>query len=675
MILRGSQGKTLIFARICSAAIVVIGVFGVAGWLSQSTEFRSLATSRLVMAPNTAVMLSLLGTALFLSGVRGERSRRAALALASLTVPIPLLRLAEVGGLIRWRVDELFVRVQAAMQSDVPLGTMAVPTAVGLLIGAGAVLALALDRSLPGVVAVGRDAMARTLGGLAGMINVGIGLVFLLGYAYGNPLAIHGSRIPVSLNTSVALVMAGVAVAAIAAARSAEERRQIIAELQDAKADLERRVTERTAELRAALGNLSKEAAAREAVQAELYHAQRIESVGRLAGGIAHDVNNLLTVLNGYISLAIDTRPPAALLPFLDGMRTAVSRAAELTRRLLAFARQQSVSRLPVDVNLVVASVGKLVRPLMGKGVEFEIKACPSPWRVEADALQLEQVIMNLAVNARDAMPHGGRLLVATCNETIETPIITEYTTVPPGRYASISVADTGQGIAPEILSKIFEPFFTTKSHGMGTGLGLATSNGIVHQHGGRILVSSREGAGSTFTVYLPVAAGSSDSATVTATDRPRSDAIARPRSSPMTPEPAPRPQPAPNDPVSGPRRPIVLVIDDDQDVRTIVRGLLASEPLQVHVAGSGEQAIQLAAGLAEPVDLVLADVVMPGLSRQPLVDALRARWPAVRIVFMSGYYDEQSLEFLRGVPLENRLNKPFSKRELVQRVHEALAR
>ncbi len=382
----------------------------------------------------------------------------------------------------------------------------------------------------------------------------------------------------------------------------------------------------------------------RRALEARLRQAQKMEAVGRLAGGVAHDFNNLLGVIQGYGQLLagqLDRAHPGRHK--LDQMLKASERAANLTRQLLAFSRRQVLEPRVLRLNAVLADSETLLRRLVGEDVEIEVREARDLGRVRADAGQIDQVLMNLAANARDAMPQGGRLVIETANVEWGERESPRAFPAPPGRYVRLSVRDSGVGIDAETLLHIFEPFFTTKERGKGTGLGLATVYGIVKQSGGYIGVESEPGKGTTFDVYLP-----------------RVDEEAEP-AKPALPPAAP----------SGGNT--ILVVEDEDALREVAREVLESSGYRVLTAASGMEALTVAAAHPEPVRLLLTDVVMPGMSGQELAERLRPERPEMSVLFMSGYADDVVAQrgiLARGTRL---LAKPFSVASLAQSVHEAL--
>jgi two-component system, cell cycle sensor histidine kinase and response regulator CckA len=373
-------------------------------------------------------------------------------------------------------------------------------------------------------------------------------------------------------------------------------------------------------------------------LQAALYQAQKLESVGRLAGGIAHDFNNLLTVINGYSQLALAALAEGDPLHHdLSEIARAGERAAGLTRQLLAFSRKQVLNRRPLNLNQVVKGMTPMLDRLVGEDVELVVSADTLQATVHADPHQLEQVVMNLAVNARDAMPGGGRL-------TIETGLLEcgDATDCGAAHWVTLEVSDTGTGMDEETREHIFEPFFTTKDSSKGTGLGLSMVQGIVEQSGGSIEVVSQLNKGTTFRIFLPLmpAAGESE------------------------PEAAERPARG---------RETILVVEDHADVRNYAVKILEELGYRVKQADGAAAAIELCSLKGEPVDLVLTDVVMPHLSGRDLADRLQELLPGIRVVFMSGYTDDIVLR--HGVAGErvHFIQKPFNPQALGAKVREAL--
>jgi PAS domain S-box-containing protein len=340
-------------------------------------------------------------------------------------------------------------------------------------------------------------------------------------------------------------------------------------------------------------------------LQAQLLQAQKMESIGRLAGGVAHDFNNLLSVILGYGEMAagrLAADHPAA--GNVARMCAAGERAAGLTRQLLAFSRKQTLQLAVLDLAATAGNVLTLLRRIIGEDIAIRFETRGGGMFVEADAGQLEQVVLNLAMNARDAMPDGGELVL----EMRRVRLGPGAADVVPGEYVELTVSDTGEGMSPEVAEQVFEPFFTTKGAGQGTGLGLATVYGVVTQHGGTVTVDSRPGAGSRFTVRLP------------ATDARPSGAVDG-REAPLR---------------GGTET--LLVVEDEHEIRGMIAGSLGELGYRVVEAASGEEALAAVARHPEPPDLLLTDVVMPAMNGRDLAERLRAAHPGVAVIFMSGY-------------------------------------
>jgi len=383
----------------------------------------------------------------------------------------------------------------------------------------------------------------------------------------------------------------------------------------------------------------------RRQLEAQLLQAQRLESVGRLAGGMAHDFNNLLVVISGYAQLMQgDLEADDPHRGNLDEILRAAGRAAELTRQLLAFSRQQVLHPRVLDLNEVVTAIGPMLRRLIGEDVALETALAPDLGVVQADPGQLEQVLMNLSVNARDAMPQGGRLTIETANVELDAAFAQMHATVKSGSYVLLAVSDTGVGMDAETRRHLFEPFFTTKPTAEGTGLGLATVYGIVKQSGGSIWAYSEPGQGSTFKIYLPCVAGPADPLTAVANET--------------------------NATQDGTET--ILVVEDDAAVRGVLTAMLRRHGYRILEASDGRAAVDLAGGPEEP-DLLITDLVMPGMSGRELADRLVAQRPGLRTLFASGY--GHSTLVRRGAlePSMSYLAKPFGANELARKVRELL--
>jgi signal transduction histidine kinase/ligand-binding sensor domain-containing protein/CheY-like chemotaxis protein len=407
--------------------------------------------------------------------------------------------------------------------------------------------------------------------------------------------------------------------------------------LRESHGELEHRVQNRTAELARTNASLQAEVAERKRVEAQLRQSQKMEAVGQLAGGVAHDFNNLLTVILGQSELlsedggGIEEREAA-----IRDIKAAAQRATNLTRQLLVFSRHQAVNPVPVDLNAIVGGISKLLRHVIGEHLALSTPLCAGSLGVLADPGMLEQVLLNMAVNARDAMPRGGQLTIATDAVTL-TPeqALRIGPHARPGQFACVSVRDTGTGVAPEILAQIFEPFFTTKEAGKGTGLGLAISLGIVQQHGGWIDVQTCQGLGTTFHVYLPRHAAKSQ----------------LPAASPKS-----RPQAQGNT--------TILVVEDESAVRSLVQRLLTRQGYRVIEAASGDEALTVWDKHADEISILLTDIVMPGrLNGHELANQLSARKSSLRVITMSGYDPK---EVAGGKSSGPHLRKPFTTEDLL---------
>jgi two-component system cell cycle sensor histidine kinase/response regulator CckA len=381
---------------------------------------------------------------------------------------------------------------------------------------------------------------------------------------------------------------------------------------------------------------------------AQLRQAQKMEAVGQLAGGIAHDFNNLLTAINCNVELLLDAMDAEdARREDVLQIQEAATRAATLTRQLLAFSRRQVLQPKALDLNGTVGSMERMLRRVISGDVRLLTRLEPRIEPVFADAGQMEQVVMNLVLNARDAMPEGGDIVVSTANRSIDASLPHRYGVLPAGRYVALSVLDAGSGMSPDVLERLFEPFFTTKGQGKGTGLGLATVHGIVVQSGGQILVRSAAGEGTEFTVYLPVHSGAAP---------PRRQT---PASGAAVPKSAVR---------------TVLVVDDDDPVREVAVRALSRAGYRVIAAAGGDAALSLLGKQDDPASvLVLSDVLMPGMTGPRLADLVAERHPDVRVAFMSGFSTEELARTGLGAP-GSLLNKPFTLPELVSFVEHAFS-
>ena len=382
-------------------------------------------------------------------------------------------------------------------------------------------------------------------------------------------------------------------------------------------------------------------------LETQLLLSQRMEGIGRLAGGIAHDFNNLLTAILGHAEMArTDVAEGDPAQSNIAEITRAAQRAADLTRQLLAFARRQIIEPKIVDFNSLVLNVDKMLRRLLGEDVELVTVPDPSLWRVRIDPGQFEQVLVNLAVNARDAMPDGGRLLIETSNVFLDADFARHHATVQPGPHVLLSVTDTGTGMDQEVLAHIFEPFFTTKEVGKGTGLGLATCYGIVKQNRGSIWVYSERSIGTTFKIYLPRAEAPVEPVDETPAYRPVSE-------------------------IHGTET--VLLVEDETLVRDLAADALRRHGYQVLTAPCGAEALQIAEQAVRPFDVLVTDVVMPQMGGQQLAEELLATRPDLKVLFISGYTDSSLLRESALRSSITLLQKPFTPAQLVQKVRELL--
>ncbi len=383
----------------------------------------------------------------------------------------------------------------------------------------------------------------------------------------------------------------------------------------------------------------------REKLEHQFLQSQKIEAVGQLAGGIAHDFNNLLTAINGYSELSLARKTADDRLRHnLEEIKKAGNRAASLTRQLLAFSRKQMLQPKVLDLNSVMSDLEKMFRRLIGENIELRTVLDPKLGRVKADPGQIEQVAMNLVVNARDAMPRGGKLTIETANVYLDNEYVKHHIAVRSGAYVMIAVSDNGCGMNEDTRERMFEPFFTTKEPGRGTGLGLSTVYGIVKQSGGNIWAYSELGNGTSFKLYLP---------------RVTEDAQEYKRRA--EPERA----------AQGTET--ILLVEDDETVRKLAREVLQNYGYQVLDAANGDAALSISAHYKQPIDLLLTDVVMPGMSGRKVADRLSQSCPEIKVLFMSGYTDDAIVH--HGVLDADTpfIQKPFAPDVLARKVREVL--
>jgi signal transduction histidine kinase/CheY-like chemotaxis protein len=401
---------------------------------------------------------------------------------------------------------------------------------------------------------------------------------------------------------------------------------------------LEEQVSARTSELTEANDQLRQEIAERKRAEDSLRQAQKMEAIGRLAGGIAHDFNNLLSIISGYAYLlreSLSGNP--ALLEKVDAIAKAGDRASSMTRQLLAFSRRQVTQPKLLNLNDVLSDMARLLQRLLREDIELTISTHPDLRLIKADPGQIEQVIMNLVINARDAMPSGGKLALETENVTLNQDT---YSGTDPSSYVRLTVRDTGSGMDADTKAHVFEPFFTTKEEGKGTGLGLATVYGLTKQAGGHIALDSELGRGTTFYVYLPAVEGGVSAEAHSATLSP-----ARGWET-------------------------ILVVEDQEGLRTLVCEVLQKQGYRTITASDGREAVRLAQS-HEHIDLILTDVVMPQMGGRELAKTLASSHPRIKILYMSGYVNKQiSQEEMPGLEI---IHKPFTPEVLARRVREVL--
>ncbi len=431
------------------------------------------------------------------------------------------------------------------------------------------------------------------------------------------------------------------------------ERKRMEEALQKAHDELEERVRKRTEELARINEALKEEIVERKraeeeriSLQEQLQQAQKMEAIGQLAGGVAHDFNNLLTIITGYSDLMLSQlNEEDSLYGDVIEIKRAAERASTLTRQLLAFSRKQVLQPKILDLNQLVANLDKMLRRLIGEDIELVTKMDEKLGRIKADPGQIEQVVLNLVVNARDAMPKGGRLTIETANAELDEYYTRTHLGVKPGHYVMISISDTGAGMTPEVKERIFEPFFTTKEKGRGTGLGLSTVYGIVKQSEGYIWVYSEPGQGTTFKIYFPVIEDMVESLEST----PDSKKTVRGTET-------------------------ILLVEDEEMVRGLVRMILERNGYHVLEASGGENALRIAQEYrSQPIHLMVTDVVMPGMSGRELVDCMKILRPEIKILYISGYTNDAIIR--HGVLGEGTafLQKPFTANILTHKIREVL--
>ena len=377
----------------------------------------------------------------------------------------------------------------------------------------------------------------------------------------------------------------------------------------------------------------------------QLQQLQKMESLGRLAGGVAHDFNNLLTIMQGFSEMIVSSLDPSAAgRTYAKEVLKAVERASGLTRQLLAFSRKQVLEPRVVNLNELVSNLEKMLQRLIGEDVNLFTKLDPHLGLVKADPTQVEQVVMNLSVNARDAMSEGGSLTIETANVELDELYARQSADLRPGRYVLLSVNDTGTGMDQATLAKLFEPFFTTKAPGKGTGLGLSIVYGIVKQSHGHVAVTSEVGCGTTFKIYLPQVEVADPGLVVT---EMASTAVQGSET--------------------------ILVVDDEEQVRSLECGVLQASGYKVLPVGDGEEALRICRESSEPIHLLVTDIVMPMMNGRELARRVALLHPSMRVLFVSGYPDEAEISSERSAGKTNFLQKPFTSDTLLRRIRQSL--
>jgi len=454
-------------------------------------------------------------------------------------------------------------------------------------------------------------------------------------------------------NTFIILIFSTMLLARYLSGHALQSELGLQYDLEQHREHLETVVQEQTAELVDTVEKLKQEITERQKaeverqfLQGQLLQSQKMESIGRLAGGVAHDFNNILTAILSYAELTLmKLAEDHPVRSHLVSIQAASEKAATLTHQLLAFSRRQVLEMKAVDLNKVIEGMANMLSRMIGEDILLELKTEATISTIRADQGQIEQVLMNFAVNARDAMPSGGRLLIGTKDVDLDDVLLRTQETVTFDKYVMLSVADTGAGMTAEVRERIFEPFFTTKELGRGTGLGLATVYGIVKQHSGNIFVDSDPGQGTTFKVYFPIAG-----------ERGQECDKDHDLSGPL---------PAGTE--------VILVVEDDPSVRELVRQVLAPLGYKVLATAGGDDALRTSDSYDGPVDLLLTDVVMPGMNGKQLAETLRIKRPGIKVLFMSGYaHDVLSTQGMLepGVAM---IHKPFRTVALARQVRQVL--
>jgi signal transduction histidine kinase/CheY-like chemotaxis protein len=611
-----------------------LGEAALFGWFIGSTRLTSVHPDYIPMAPNTALCFTLLGLSLLM--LPGKRWRKFLTVFAVAVIFLSLLRTIEFVTGVNLDSDHLFFHFPSGRFGLAPIGRMSLFTSIAFVFaGAGLILSAVPKKR-------------RSVNDLAIIFSLApgfIGLAFLLGYLYGAPLLYSGATIPMALNGALAFVTTGAGLLIHNFGHETAARREVDEALRQAYDQMENRVAQRTTELSTAHQALQKELAERKQVEEQLLQSQKMEAVGQLAGGIAHDFNNLLTIINGYSELLLETMPltdPQSVK--VAEIREAGERAKVLVRQLLAFSRRQILQPRILNLNEVINGIHKMLQRLIGEHIEVSMSLAPALAHVKADPGQLEQVLLNLAVNARDAMPQGGRFTIETANVDLDELYAQTHVGVQPGPYVMMAASDTGCGMDAETLSRIFEPFFTTKEQEKGTGLGLSTVYGIVKQSSGDIWVYSVPGKGTAFKIYLPAVY-----------EPVRTEAV----------------KAFQKELLQGTET--VLLVEDEEAVRRLARQILELYGYKVLEASSSQEALEICSSSHELIHLTLTDVIMPRMGGRKLAEQLLKSKPEMKVLYMSGYTDDWVIHqgLLNGSMAF--LQKPFSAVALAQKVRGVL--